>query len=460
MHTDSLRRQLLKRLLWPLVGILLAGSVFAYYFALYSAENAYDLGLLNDALDISRQIEFNHGNMELNLPSAARQMLRTNNEDRVSYAAWDEGGRLFSGNPKLQMSGLLAAGENHAFQDIVLNGEPHRAMLLRGKTEGHAFFIAVAQTVHGRDHLTSGIFAGILIPEALLAVVTVAVILLGVRRGLYPVELLRDEILRRSSNDLSPIEENAAPAELTPIIHGINELLGNLTTAFASHRRFIADAAHQLRTPLAALSSQIEVALKVPPADEKILLRQLLATTQRTTHLANQLLSLARLEHTEQFMYEVATVELQSVLQESAADFVTLAARKGVELDFDLSPCRIAGSSLLLRELISNLLDNAVRYTGAGGRIYVSMQSKLQYVWLVVEDNGSGVAEKELAQLGTPFHRLPSGQSEGCGLGLAIVREITRLHGAEIFFTRGSEGKGLRASIKFHAERALNVGAS
>jgi len=452
MHSDSLRRQLLKRLLWPLAIILLSGSVFAYLFALHSAVNAYDLGLLNDALDISKQIEVHQRRMTINLPVAAKQMLQTNNQDRVSYAAWDESGQLFSGNPELQMGDMLASGENHLFRDIVLNGEKQRAMLLRGKAEGLVFYIAVAQTVHGRDQLTGGIFAGILIPEALLALVSIAVILLGVRRGLSPVELLRDEITRRSSNDLSPIEEGKAPAELAPIIHGINELLGNLSAAFASHRRFIADAAHQLRTPLAALSGQLEVALETPPADEKVLLRQLLSTTRRTTHLANQLLSLARLEHTEQLMHEAAAVELHAVLQETAADFVTLAARKGVELHFDLQPCRMAGSALMLRELISNLLDNVVRYTPAGGHVNVSLQNSGQHIWLSVEDNGPGVPEEGLSKLGTPFHRLPSDQTEGCGLGLAIVREISRLHGAEIFFACGAEGLGLKVRIKFYRE--------
>jgi two-component system sensor histidine kinase TctE len=449
MHTDSLRRQLIKGLLWPLTIIFLAGSVLAYFFALNSAVNAYDLGLLNDALDISKQINVQSGKLTLTLPPVATQMLQTNNQDRVSYAAWDESGQIFSGEPKLQMANMLVSEESHLFQDMELNGVKHRAMLLRGKVDGHLYFIAVAQTAHGRDHLIGEIFVGILLPVALLVTFLIATILLGVRRGLAPIVLLREEIASRSANDLRPIEERTAPAELASIIHGINELLGNLATSFASHRRFIADAAHQLRTPLAALSSQIEVALQVPPSDEKKLLHQLLATTQRTTHLANQLLSLARLEHTEQFMYEVATVDLQKVLQESAADFVTQSALKGIELDFDLHPSFVLGSQLMLRELISNLLDNAVRYTPSGGRISVRLKIMEEHIFLTVEDNGSGVHEDELARLGTPFHRLPSDQTEGCGLGLAIVREITRLHRAELVFKRGINNLGLLVQIKF-----------
>ena len=449
MSPDSLRLQLLRRLLLPLSIILLSGSIFAYFFALNSAVNAYDLGLMNDALDISKQVEVKGGHLTLNLPPAARQMLLSNNLDRVSYAAWEEGGDVFSGNPKLLLQSIQLPDENHYFQDMELNGETHRAILLKGKIEGRLFYIVVAQTVHGRDHLAGGIVVSILIPEVMLAFVTIAVILLGVRSGLTPVERLRDEISLRSSNDLRPIQENAAPAELAPIIHGINELLLNLSTSFASHRRFIADAAHQLRTPLAGLSSQIEVALATPPADQQTLLKQLLTTTQRTAHLANQLLSLARLEHTEQLMFETGNVDMPLIMSDCAADFVTLGARKNVELEFDLQACRLTGSALMLRELMANLLDNAVRYTPEGGRVKISIKAVKDQCVLSVEDSGPGVAESELAGLGTPFHRLSSTQAEGCGLGLAIVREISRLHGAELRFARVATGNGLQASVIF-----------
>ena len=265
--------------------------------------------------------------------------------------------------------------------------------------------------------------------------------------------LLRDKIASRSSANLQPIEEHSTPAELAPIIHGTNELLANLATAFAGHRRFIADAAHQLRTPLASLSSQIEVALNNPGKDTRELLYQLLATTRRTTHLANQLLSLARLEHTEQSVYEVEAIELKEVFLDATADIVILAARKNVELDFNLQPCQIEGSRLMLRELLVNLLDNAVRYTPPGGKVAAALQADRHNIALTVEDNGPGVPLEDLSKLGTPFHRLASPQSEGCGLGLAIVREIARLHKAEVHFSQGTEGHGLRVSIKFPAQQ-------
>ncbi len=448
-HRSSLYRMLLKWLLGPVILILLIGSMLAYVFSLRAAMNVYDLGLLDNALDLSKQIEIHQGKMMINLPPAAQQMLQENNDDRVTYAAWDDEGKVFSGNSELLHLSVLPVEGNHLFRDVILNGEENRAVFFRGKTGANVYYIAVAQTLHGRNRLTDGIFASILLPEVVLALVSIAVILFGVRFALSPVMLLRNEIISRSSTDLRPIEEANAPAELFPIVHGINELLENLAASFASHRRFIADAAHQLRTPLASLSSQIEVALETPPEDVKKLLRELLATTQRTTHLANQLLSLARLEHTEQSMIEVTAVDLQHLFQEVSADFVTLAARKGVDLGFELRPGRVWASPLMLRELLANLLDNAIRYTPAGGKVTVSLHSAEHKVLLSVEDNGPGVPETELEKLGTPFHRLPSGQPEGCGLGLAIVREIGRLHAAEVTFHPGSKGLGLKVIVCF-----------
>lgn len=450
-HIDSLRRKLLKRLLWPLTIILLLGAGFSYYFAIRAAVNTYDLGLLDAALDISRLVNLEHGKLSLNLPPVASQMLQISNDDRVSFAAWSAEGELFAGNPKLLIRDALEFDENHIFEDINLNGEENRITVLRSELNKHTYYIAVAETLRGRNRLTRGIFISMLLPEALLALVSVLAVMFGVRRGLTPIEQLRDEIASRTSSDLKPIDESTAPAELAPIIHGINELLDNLASSFASHRRFIADAAHQLRTPLAALSSQLEVALEKPAENNKAMLQNLLHTTQRTTHLANQLLSLARLEHSEQSMYDSSRIDLQQLISDTAADFVTLGARKQVELEFDLQPASINGNPLLMRELIANLLDNAVRYTPRNGMVRVSLEESGNTVFLHVEDNGPGVPEAELEKLGTPFHRLPSDHAEGCGLGLAIVREIARLHQARIYFEKGEILPGLRINLVFTA---------
>ena len=449
MKRTSLSRRFLRWLLGPIIIIMLSGAVLAYLFAVNAAKTAYDLGLLDNALDLSKQVEIRQGKFAINLPLVAREMLQSNNKDRVSYAAWDGSGKLFSGSPKLLDPEALPFNENRLFRDIVIDGELNREVLFRGRSYGNDFFIAVSQTVRGREKLTDGILASILFPETMLALFSIAAVFLGIRRGLSPIEHLRNEITSRSPTDLRPIQESSAPAELAPIIHSINELLEKLVTSFASHRRFIADASHQLRTPLASLSSQIEVELNQPSGDVRELLRRLLSTTQRTTHLANQLLSLAKLEHTEQSMYEKTAVELPEIISEAAADYIALAERKKIELDFDLQPCRIHGSALMLRELVSNLLDNALRYTPPSGKVHVRLAAQEGSVSFSIMDNGIGVPESELKMLGVPFYRLSSNQSDGCGLGLAIVWEISRLHDAELYFGQGAEGRGFEVRITF-----------
>ncbi len=445
---NSLRRQLLERLLWPFAPIMVGGMAMAFVFSLRAANDANDLGLMDDALDLVKQVQMHQERMTLELPPAAQQMLLANNDDRVTYAAWDESGRLIAGDAELLRLGSPPADENHMFQEVTIRGERSRAVVLSENIGGKPVFIAVAQTLHGRDRLSREFFVGMLLPEVALAIVAIVVILFGVRRGLSPVETLRNEILSRSQNDLRPIEEAPSPEELRPIVHGINILLERLTVAFASQKRFIADAAHQLRTPLAALGSQIEVALR-QPVDTAETLRQLLATTRRTSHLANQLLSLARLEHTESTVCDSTIVDLHELIGEAASDFVMPAANKGIELDFELQHCQVRGSALLLRELLANLFDNAIRYVPAGGRVRVELREERDRCLLTVEDNGPGVPESELETLGVPFHRLAPSLSYGCGLGLAIVQEVARLHDAIVTYSVGSGGRGLHVDVVF-----------
>ncbi len=447
----SLYQIFLRWLLLPLVVVLLVGSLMAYQFSLHAAMKVLDLGLYDNALDLSKQIQQGPRGLAINLPPAALQMLQENNDDQVMYAAWDHSGHVFSGNPRLWRALPSAASGQPVFEDLNVGGEALRAVYTQGTIGDQTYSIAVAQTLRGRNRLSDGLFANILVPVALLLLACVAILLLGIRRTLVPVYQLRNDIGQRSANDLRPLEERTAPIELRPIIHGINELLQDLSLSFASHRRFIADAAHQLRTPLASLSSQLEVALKHPPQDLRPLFLDLLATTRRSTHLANQLLSLARLEHTEQSMIECTRVDLQQICREVAVDFVARAEQQQVELIFEPIPLAVLGSPLMLRELMGNLIDNALRYTPVQGRILIRLLREDQdhTGQLIIQDGGPGIPETELSKLCIPFHRVPGDQTPGCGLGLAIVQEIARLHGARLHFSCREAGDGLRVLVSF-----------
>jgi two-component system sensor histidine kinase TctE len=229
----------------------------------------------------------------------------------------------------------------------------------------------------------------------------------------------------------------------------VNELMEKLEHSFTVHRHFIADAAHQLRTPLAILSSELEVGLKENPQDCGPLLQRLLDTTQRAVRLASQLLSLAKLENANDTLERVETVALEEIARAAAARYVAQAERSGVGLEFQLQPLHVLGESLLLEELLGNLLENAILYTGRGGQVFIAAHSRAGYAILSVIDNGPGVEAATRARLGTPFfrERAYAGQP-GSGLGLAIVKEIARLHGGAVEFREGLEGRGLRVEIR------------
>ncbi|MDB6063623.1 MAG: Sensor protein QseC [Verrucomicrobiaceae bacterium] len=448
-HNDhSLRRLLLQRLLWPLIPILLLGAIFSYGLAQHAAVNAFDSGLLDDARDLARQIQWRNNSFVFELPIAAADMLAINNEDRVVYSISTGDGQPIAGDKSLLTLVSLRPKNEYELYDIQLSGKLYRTVVLRQTLGGTELFVVVAQTVKGRQYLLREIFFSMLLLGGTLVIASIAVVVSGVRSGLKPVEILRNEIARRSTSDLQPLSETFVPIELRPIVHGINELLAKLAASFAGYRRFIADAAHQLRTPLAALGSQLEVNIAQPPANVAALLQQLLATTQRTSHLANQLLSLARLEHTDGSTIDSRPVDVLDLIQDVASDFVLRAARNNVELEFEIERLSVPGSALLLRELLSNLLDNAVRYAPANTVITVSLKRRNKEIELIVADTGPGASATDLLKLGMPFFQLASSVPGGCGLGLAIVREIAKIHLGEVIFESDTQSRGFIARVK------------
>ncbi len=449
MRSDSLRLRLLRRLLWPLILMLAIGESTAYLLAQRIAIDSYDMDLLDDALDLSKQVQERGGHLFLELPTVAKQMLENNNGDLVSYAVADASQALVAGD--VSLIGLLGVSvpENYSFSDTQIDKSVRRTIILRSKVNEKPIFVIVSETVKNRTHLMARLFISMLVLGGILILMAVVIILAGVSNGLRPLQALHDEIVSRSATDLSPIDAMGSASELKVIIRGINELLEKLAVAFSDHRRFIANAAHQLRTPLAALAAQIEVGLVSPPTNVEATLQQLLMTTRRTAHLANQFLSLARLEHTEQSVSEREDIDFNDLIRDVTSDFLPLAAKKDVDMGFDLVPFRTIGSRLLLRELLSNILDNAIRYVPQSGLVQVTLSRDGDAAQLSIADNGPGVALTDLDKLGVPFYRLTSKEPDSSGLGLAIAFEIARLHNAVLWFSTGIGGLGLSVNIRF-----------
>lgn len=286
----------------------------------------------------------------------------------------------------------------------------------------------------------------------LLIVLVGLLVWYGVERGLRPLALLQTEISNRSHRDLSPLPEQNTPGEVRSLIRAMNGLLARLAAALSSHQRFIADAAHQLRTPLAGLKSQTELALRQKEFDEvRHTLQQLNTATGQTTHLVNQLLSLARAEPGVDRAQALQPVNLCDIARDTTTEWVPRALARNIDLGFDDAPgaVTIEGDALLLREMLGNLLDNAIRYTQRGGQVTVRVTAGPDQALLSVEDNGPGIPPAERERVFERFHRILGTGAEGCGLGLAIVREIAQSHNADTRLGAGANGDGTLVTIAF-----------
>jgi two-component system sensor histidine kinase TctE len=331
-----------------------------------------------------------------------------------------------------------------------------RAVALRvpvqpGSGRGAAL-IQVAERVTARDEFARQILLRMVLPQGILILLAGIAVWYGVGRGLAPLSTLRREIECRSHRDLSALPEEQAPREVRPLIRAMNDLLARLGTAISTQQRFIADAAHQLRTPIAGLKTQTELALRQSqPGNVHDTLRQLQTATEQSTRLVNQLLSLARAEPGARREHAVERLDLARLARDTTTEWVPRALARSIDVGYDGEDAAawIEGDSFLVRDMLGNLLDNAIRYTQQGGQVTVRVAVGPNAVALSVEDNGPGIPEHERERVFERFYRVLGTRTEGCGLGLAIVREIALGHRAEVSLAVGAGGQGTVARVAF-----------
>ncbi|MFN4342959.1 MAG: sensor histidine kinase [Azonexus sp.] len=449
-NASSLRWMLIDRLLPAMLGLLVVGAVLANWVALRAATKAYDRGLLDTAFAIAEQLQIVEGRPQLPLTQQARTVLLTDKFDRVFYAVHDETGELLDGNPELPTPPVedlpQLASEGRLYYDGMLGEESIRLAAYQRRFEFQTVTVVAAETLVKRRELVRDILLGMLLPEILLVLVAATVIWFGVRSGLKPLEGLQAELADRSQSDLRPVAV-AVPEEVQPVVTEINGLLQRLDVALASQRNFVSDAAHQLRTPIAALLAQVEAAEQEAGGAAPSVLSGIHAAAGRLGHLVEQLLALARAEPSlAQASGEVALV---SLVHRVAENWLPAAIGKDIDLGFELQPAVVHGNEILLEELLANLLDNALRHTPIGGVVTVACGVADGRAWLSVEDSGPGIPESERGRIGERFYR-PAGQTgDGCGLGLAIVREIARQHQGELHIDRSSRLGGAWMRVDF-----------
>ena len=450
MRQPSLRFLLLRWLLPAMLVLLLAGAVTAYWVALRSATKAYDRALFDTALAIVEQLAMYDGKPVLPLTAQARDVLLVDKFDQIFFAVRGPNGELLDGEAGLPMPPPRLPkevwSEGRYYFDGRLDEQPVRIAALRTERAGQTFTVLAGETLVKRNALVREILLGMLLPELLLIVVSLAVVWFGVRSALKPLASLREELAGRSQADLRSVTTDV-PEEIQPVVQEINELLTRLGHSLDSQRHFVSDAAHQLRTPIAALQAQVEATLAESDPLMRQQLRGILAAAHRLSHLVEQMLMLARAQPS--LARTQPEVALQEVAQAAAEDWLPVAIRNGIDLGFELAPSTIFGNSLLLQEVFSNLIDNALRHTPRGGSVTVRCGAGDAGAWLAVEDSGAGIPEADREKVFERFYQSPGSTSRGSGLGLAIVREIARQHDGQASIDRSPDLGGTRVTVHF-----------
>ncbi len=433
-------------LLWPM------SVALTWLVAQNIAARPYDRDLGQLARVVSRQIAAeltqHPGELPARLPESTAVLLRSDDVDKVYFQVLDAQGRLLAGDGEIPVPlGEPSPLGELVWRDAEVFSEPVRVVAVRPTLpEGVVSPIAlvqVAETLGKRSRLATEIIKGVILPQFVILPVAVLLVWFALARGIAPLNELQQRIRRRESHDLSPIDELEAPEEVAPLVRSINDLLARLDQSVGAQKHFLADAAHQLKTPLAGLRMQAELAQREIDAggDTRTVrrsLEQIALSSQRAAHMVNQLLSMARAEDEEQARRQ-QPFDLAEIATETVQDFVSKALEKRIDLGYE-GPApgepmlSLVGQPLLVRELVRNLVDNALQYTPAEGTVTVRVVPDPfgQVVALQVEDNGPGIPAAEREQVLQPFYRALGTDVDGSGLGLAIVKEIAERHGATV----------------------------
>jgi two-component system, OmpR family, sensor histidine kinase TctE len=442
----SIRRQLLLFLISAAVLMVSAAAAVTYFVALRATNNAYDRSLLDPAFDIADNVTLDVSGAHVDLPQKALEALVYDQVDKVIFQVRSREDAIVDGVLDLPPPPDVKPGQ-HLFFNAVYHGEKIRVAALRS-TAG--FLVQIGETLHKRNRLIGEILVSELISTVLIALGSIALAWFGVTRGLRPFEQLRVELTERAPTDLRPLTEAGTPVEIAPVMRAFNRLLGHLRDANTMQQRFLASAAHQLRTPLAGLQMHLELlSRRELTTDVRTEIDRMHSATVRASRLANQLLALAKAESVPDQHRVHEIIDLRTVASAAAQDWAPRAFAHKIDLGFMLENAVILGDSLLLPEMVNNLIDNALRYTPMGGRVTVTTGCEADVPFLSVVDTGPGIAPDERDKVLERFYRVAGTPGEGSGLGLAIVREVVDRHGAELRIDACDELGGTSVRITF-----------
>ncbi len=446
--SPSISRQLVFWLAIPLMLLALCGALVHYLNEV--APNAIDSDrrLREAASAVMAHLQVDGDRVTLDAGQAHGQPLPA--QDSMAFALRDARGRLLLGDGRLA---AIQMPDSRA-QVVAMTELDHRSVrTLTTRFEGQDATVMITVADLRRSNQPAARFGlmSTLLWDFVQLDVTLVLVWIGIYIGLRPVRRLRDDIADRSPLDLRPIVEPTVPREIAPVVVTLNRLFGMLRSSAQSQQQFIANTAHQLRTPITGMQAQLELLIAEPAAQP---VRQRLALLdegiKQLAHSANQLLALARADPAVNVATKKKPVRLDTAAADLAARHFDRALRSGIDLGVELQPVSVLGDASLLDDLLSNLVDNALKYTPADGHVTISVGLTGGTAFVAVEDTGVGIPETERQRVRQRFYRMPNSAGHGSGLGLAIVDEIARLHEATVTISAGAADSGTRVQVTFH----------
>jgi two-component system, OmpR family, sensor histidine kinase TctE len=425
----------------PLMLLALCGALLHYFNSVAPVVIDSDRRLKDAANVLMAQVIVKDNQVTLAPPLPA--------PDSIKYALRDAQGRLLAGDSQLPVI-PMSKDTTQLLAMSQVDQRSLRTLATRFDTRAGVIFITVADTRRAIEPAARFGFMSTLLWDFVQLDVTLVLVWVGIQLGLRPVKRLRDEIAERSPLDLRPIVETSVPREIAPVVVTLNRLFTLLRTAVQSQQQFIANTAHQLRTPITGLQAQLDLIVAEPAAAAiKDRLTTLQEGIRQLSHSANQLLSLARADPAVNIANKKQSLRLDTTVADVAARHFDRALRSNIDLGVNLKPVSILADSSLLDDLLVNLVDNALKYTPDGGSVTISVGDEQGRPYLTVEDTGVGIPPSERQRVLQRFYRMPNSPGHGSGLGLAIVDEIARIHDAVLDIESGTDGVGTRVSIRF-----------
>lgn len=455
---ETLRRRLTRVVLWPSLVVVSISAVFDYLGAVDLAQKAQDDLLQKTAMALATRLGpdedgESRADIARHLVPEDAAMLRADQGDDIHFLVVDSEGVVLVGDE--QLAGLAreiaaAAPEKPVFFDYLLAGLSVRVVDFSHTTRGATQRVLVTETTRKRSATSRQLLFNTLRPNLLLLLVMIVLTQRGIRKALNPLRSLGESIDRREAHDLTPIPLEQVPGEISPLVTAINRMLERVAKTTAEQQVFLSGAAHQLRTPLAGIQTQLELAAQGATPAIRERLKRIHGAIGDLAHCTQQMLALARSSALASTVHDYAPVDLPELLEDAASAWLDHALRHQTELEFEVQPAACTGSRWMLQEMLGNLIDNAIKHSPVGGHVSVRCgRDPAQHPFLEVEDQGPGIPASDRDKVFEPFFRSAMASAPGSGLGLAIAREVANRHHASIAFLETPTRKGTRIRVSF-----------